>query len=43
VSTAKELGGSVEMPIMDLPEVGRFALIRDPQGAYLYVMEEAMG
>lgn len=42
VKTTIRLGGTVEMPIMDLPEVGSFALIRDPQGAYLYVMQPAM-
>jgi predicted enzyme related to lactoylglutathione lyase len=26
------LGGSVKMPAMDIPEVGRFAVIGDPQG-----------
>jgi predicted enzyme related to lactoylglutathione lyase len=29
----KELGGRVHMPPMDLPEVGRFAVVADPQGA----------
>ncbi len=29
----KELGGRVHMPPMDLPDVGRFAVVSDPQGA----------
>lgn len=28
-----ELGGSVLVPPMDIPTVGRFAVLRDPQGA----------
>ncbi|MBB3691505.1 VOC family protein [Sphingomonas sp. BK580] len=31
-------GGTVTMPAMDLPEVGRLALVADPQGAPFYVM-----
>ncbi len=31
--------GRVEMPPMSVPEVGTFALLRDPQGAYFYVLE----
>jgi len=38
VAAASELGGSVEMPAADIPDVGRFALLKDPQGAYFYVM-----
>lgn len=32
---AKSLGGSVLVPPTDIPEVGRFAVIADPQGAAL--------
>ncbi len=32
---AKRLGGSVHMPPMDIPDVGRFAVLADPQGAAL--------
>nr|MDJ0791546.1 VOC family protein [Acidimicrobiia bacterium] len=39
VETVKKLGGKQEMPVMEVPEAGRFALIQDPQGAYLYVMQ----
>jgi predicted enzyme related to lactoylglutathione lyase len=31
-------GGAELMPAMDVPGVGRFALVADPQGASLYVM-----
>ncbi|OIP33145.1 MAG: hypothetical protein AUK47_19490 [Deltaproteobacteria bacterium CG2_30_63_29] len=33
VSLAKKLGATVPMPPMEIPEVGRFAVIIDPQGA----------
>ena len=33
VAKAKELGGSVLAEPMDVPEVGRIAVLRDPQGA----------
>jgi uncharacterized protein len=32
-SKAKELGGSVAVPPMDIPGAGRFAVIQDPSGA----------
>ena len=32
-------GGSVEVPAMDIPEVGRFAILADPGGARLAVMK----
>lgn len=38
VSTIKDAGGQVHMPAMDMPGVGRMAMISDPQGAALYVM-----
>jgi predicted enzyme related to lactoylglutathione lyase len=31
-------GGAVHMPAMDVPGVGRMAMVADPQGATLYVM-----
>jgi predicted enzyme related to lactoylglutathione lyase len=31
-------GGAKHMPAMDVPGVGRFAMVTDPQGASLYVM-----
>jgi len=35
---AQELGGNVFMPPMDVPNVGRFSVIQDPQGAYIALM-----
>ena len=34
-SKAEQLGGKVVLPAQDIPEVGRFAVISDPQGAIL--------
>lgn len=34
----KSLGGSVHMEPQDIPGVGRFAFVADPQGAVFYVM-----
>jgi predicted enzyme related to lactoylglutathione lyase len=38
---AQELGGKVLMPPMDIPSVGKFALIQDPQGAAFCVITYA--
>jgi predicted enzyme related to lactoylglutathione lyase len=38
VEEAKSAGASVHMPPQDIPGVGRFALLADPQGAPFYVM-----
>lgn len=38
---ALSLGAKEVMPAMDIPNVGRFVLITDPQGAYLYLFEWA--
>lgn len=38
VTRAKELGGSVTADPMDIPGVGRFAVLDDPQGATFAVM-----
>jgi predicted enzyme related to lactoylglutathione lyase len=38
---AERLGGTVTSPPMDIPSVGRFALIRDPQGAVFAVIKFA--
>jgi uncharacterized protein len=32
---AQELGGALIVPPRDIPDVGRFAVIRDPQGAVI--------
>ena len=34
---AKELGGKIEMGPQDIPGIGRFAVVRDPQGAYFSI------
>lgn len=34
----KKLGGSVHMEPQDIPNVGRFAMVADPQGVAFYVM-----
>lgn len=36
-------GGSVHMPAMDIPMVGRIAMVADPQGAPFYVMKPQGG
>jgi predicted enzyme related to lactoylglutathione lyase len=38
IGTAKELGGAVLHGPMDMPGVGRTALLQDPQGAAFYVI-----
>jgi predicted enzyme related to lactoylglutathione lyase len=38
---AKDLGGQVIMPAMDLPEVGTIVVLQDPTGAVFTVMEPA--
>jgi predicted enzyme related to lactoylglutathione lyase len=38
---AQELGGNVFMPPMDVPNVGRFSVIQDPQGAYISLITYA--
>ncbi len=35
-------GGKVHMPPMDIPEVGRFAMVADPQGLVFYVIAGGM-
>lgn len=34
-----QLGGKVVAPVMDVPQVGRFAVIADPQGATINLMQ----
>ncbi len=36
--TLKALGGSVHMEPTDIPDVGRFSFVTDPQGASFYIM-----
>lgn len=39
----KSLGATVVVPPMDIPTVGRMALIADPQGAHVWLFKESMG
>lgn len=39
VSRAQELGASVVVPAMDIPDIGRFAVLSDPQGAVFAVIK----
>lgn len=38
VARVEELGGSISVPITDIPEMGRFAVVRDPGGAVFTLM-----
>ncbi|HEU5171843.1 MAG TPA: VOC family protein [Gemmatimonadales bacterium] len=38
VAKARDLGGSVIVPPADVPTVGRFAILADPQGAVFSVI-----
>ena len=38
-ASTKELGGAVFVPPMDIPKVGRFAVLQDPQGAVFAVIK----
>lgn len=39
VESVEHGGGKVMMPAMDIPQVGRIAMVADPQGAPFYVMK----
>ena len=41
VSRIEEKGGSVLMPAHDIPDVGRIAMMKDPQGLPFYIMRGA--
>ena len=41
VAKVEELGGKVVVPAMDIPTVGRMALISDPQGAHIWLFKSA--
>lgn len=41
VSKVQSLGGSVTVPAMDVPNVGRMAMLSDPQGAMFWVYRDA--
>ncbi len=38
VRRSDELGGTTVMPPHDIPGIGRFAMLRDPQGAVFYII-----
>src|SRR3546814_13015841 len=38
VAKIKQVGGDVHLPPTDIPNVGRFAMVADPQGVVFYVM-----
>ena len=42
VKKAEELGGRVHIPPTDIPNVGRFCVIQDPQGAFISAITYAM-
>jgi hypothetical protein len=42
VAKCQKLGGKVIMPPMDVPTVGRMAVLQDPQGAVFSVIAYAM-
>lgn len=39
----KDLGATVVVPAMDVPTVGRMALIADPQGAHIWLFKGSEG
>jgi uncharacterized protein len=41
VAAIRAAGGAEHMPAMDVPDVGRFAMVADPQGATFYLMTPA--
>jgi hypothetical protein len=38
---AKELGARIIMGPHEVPGVGKFAIVKDPQGAYMSIMQMA--
>lgn len=41
IAKVTEMGGKVVVPAMDIPTVGRMALIADPQGAHIWLFKPA--
>ena len=39
VKTARELGGNIYVEPQEIPTVGKFGVIQDPQGAYFAVIQ----
>jgi predicted enzyme related to lactoylglutathione lyase len=42
VETAKANGATIIVPPKDIPKVGRFSLMQDPQGAHFYILKLMM-
>ena len=42
VAKADSLGGKITVPATDIPGVGRFAILQDPQGAHFAVIKLPM-
>ena len=42
VAAAEGLGATVVVPAMDIPTIGRMAMIQDPQGAHLWLFKPDM-
>ncbi len=38
---AKSMGGNSFMPVMEVPDIGRFTMLQDPQGSHFTLMEFA--
>lgn len=43
LAAIKADGGGVHVPPTDIPGVGRFAMIHDPQGVVFYIMQDTSG
>lgn len=43
VALVQSLGGTVRVPPADVPGVGRFAVVADPQGATFAIFRKAVG
>ena len=41
VTQAQSLGGGVVVPATDIPDIGRFAVLTDPQGAFFNIFKGA--
>ena len=41
IETIKSAGGNIVMPAFDVPTVGRLAVIQDPQGAHINIIQYA--
>ena len=43
IEKCTSLGATVVVPAMDVPTVGRMAMIKDPQGAHIWLFKPDMG